>query len=169
MRDKIIFIGVSVVAVVAGTLVFLYGNGNLSRQSAEVESAQPAAVIVPFTKLMEGPQSAVSTRVNYLITSEKQLKDIWGMINATGTPPVIDFKMHTVLALFAGQKSTAGYAISALEVKDTDKRIVTISLTNPGEGCMLAQAVSAPFAIAVVPATSLPFTHEDVVTTKDCK
>ena len=169
MRDRIIFIGVSVVAVVVGALVFLYGNGNLPRQSAEVKDTLPAAVIVPFTKLMGGTQSDVSRRVNYLVTSEDELKEIWGMINATGTPPVIDFKTHTVLALFAGQKSTAGYAISALEVKDTDKRTVTVALTNPGAGCMLAQVVSAPFALAVVPATSLPFAHEDVVTTKDCE
>ena len=171
MRDKIIFIAVSVVAVVVAALVLLYGTKNLpSPQSPPtVQDAEPSVVAVPFTELAQGTQSKVSSRVNYHITSATELKEIWDLVNATGTPPSIDFTTHAVLAVFAGQKPTAGYSIAVKEVKDAERRMVTISLTNPGEGCMLAQALSAPYVLAVVPATSLPLTHEDVPSVVNCK
>lgn len=170
MRDKIIFISVSVVAVVVAALVLLYGTKNLpSPQPSAAQDTEPSAVAVPFTELAQGTQSKVSSRVNYHITSATELEEIWDLVNATGTPPVIDFTTHAVLAVFAGQKPTAGYSIAVKEVKDAQKRMVTVSLTNPGEGCMLAQALSAPYMLAVVPITSLPLTHEDVPSVVSCK
>lgn len=170
MRDKIIFISVSVVAVVVAALVLLYGTKNLpSPQPSAAQNTEPSAIAVPFTELAQGTQSKVSSRVNYHITSATELKEIWDLVNATGTPPAIDFATHTVLAVFAGQKPTAGYSIAVREVKDAENRMVTISLMNPGEGCMLAQALSAPYVLAVVPVTSLPLTHEDVPSVVSCK
>lgn len=170
MRDKIIFIGVAVVAIVIGVLVFLYGNvGTDTPSSASPSLAgydQSATVSVPFTKLAQGSESSVPMRVNYIITSPDQLDELWGLINATGTPPVVDFNTHAVLAVFAGEQSSSSIAIAKIE--DTDARMVSIAITKPGDSCAKKVATTSPYEIVMVATTPLTLTHTDLPPTVSC-
>lgn len=166
MRDKIIIISVAVLAIVIGVLIFLSGGANTPDVSPALASNQTPAVVVPFTKLMQGTHSNVATRVNYVITSATQLTELWKTIGATGTPPTIDFTKQTVLAVFAGTASSSSIAIA--KVEDTNARMVSISITSP-EGACATKVATSPYELAVVPVTSLPLTHADIVTTTKCQ
>ena len=71
MRDNKILIGVAVVAVVVGGAIFLY-SGSAWKGSPSASASLASAV--SFTPLVQGTESPVDKRVNYLITSEDQLK-----------------------------------------------------------------------------------------------
>ena len=167
MRDKIIIISVAVLAIVIGVLVFLSGSTTVPDSSSAVASNQPSAVVVPFTKLMQGTQSSIVTRINYLITSSAQLSELWKTIGAKGTPPAVDFTKQTVLAVFAGTASTSSIEIAKIE--DTNARMVSIALTKPDSTCPQKGVTASPYEIVTMPTTLLSLAHEDVLTTASCK
>jgi len=162
MRNALIVSGAVVVAVIVGTLLFLYGGENFSNKNYSIVTT------VPFTELAHGTQSDVATRTNYLITSASELEKLWKMIDAKGNPPVVDFAKSAVAAVFAGQKMTGGYAIAVSKVTDAQDRVVTITLSSPDSTCLFTQSITAPYQIIKLPKTSLSFTHEDQTATTSC-
>jgi hypothetical protein len=168
MRDKIIFIGIAVLVIVVGVLVFLFGSENAVRtQPAPVSESRTAEDTVSFTKIKQGNHSMVMGRVNYIVTSPSGLSELWNMVDATGTPPAVDFQKHSVIAVFAGNAPDAKITIT--KIKDTDTRLVSITLMKTDSSCVRNQPALSPYEIAIVPMTSLPLTHEDIVATTSCK
>lgn len=160
-RDVLILAGVAIIAIAIG--IFVFSSGRFSNNALVA-----SATVVPFTEIVRGSQSEVQRRVNYLITSASQFEELWKMVSATGTPPNIDFKTHVVIAVFAGQRPTAGYAITVAKIEDTNTRMVSIALAEPADDCVVAQAVTTPYEIVAMPTTPLQFAHKDTVTTVNC-
>ncbi len=162
MQTRFVILGV-IVIIALGALVFLFGRGNLQ---SDIGMRSVAAIDVPFEKLVEGTHSAVSTRKNYIITSEAQMKELWTLLDATTTPPVIDFSTHSVIAVFAGQDSCLD--ISVTRIEDTEDRMVSVEIAKASDSCAKGQSPTSPYEIVVIPATTLPLTHEDSSTTVSC-
>jgi len=156
MKVTLVFLGLALVVAMAGVSMKNSNRGG------------PAAVTVPFTALAEGARSEVSSRVNYLVTTQEELSALWELLKEPPPPPTVDFNAKVVAAVFAGKAPTTGYSITVAEVQDVDKRVVKIELTKPDESCVLAQSVTAPYQIIELPKTSLPFTHADTWVTKPC-
>jgi hypothetical protein len=152
-RDTLTIGGVALISVAIGVVVFL--SGAVTNRSS--------VVTVPFTTLIQGRQSAVARRVNYFITSSAQLSEIWKVVNASGTPPKVDFKKQAVIAVFAGNESSSSIAVAKIE--DTNARMVSIAIAKPD---CTANADASPYEIVAVPTTSLPLAHTDIPTTVDC-
>lgn len=64
-------------------------------------------------------------------------------------PPLsgIDFEKNAVVAAFAGTKKSGGYTV---EIKKTANKI-TLSVVEPPKDAMTTQALTAPFAVALIP------------------
>ncbi len=163
MNNKILFTSGLFATVITGVLYLTHSVAH-----APLTEKDPSKVTVPVTKLAEGSQSTVKTRVNYLITSPDEFKKLWTMVSATGTPPEIDFNTQAVIGVFAGESPTTGYAISVTKVSDAQERKVSVVLKKPDARCIEAQMVTTPWEVVAVAATSIPFTHEDIVTTTPC-
>lgn len=166
MHDKFILIGVPIVAIAIGVLVLLFSIEAPSQIHLPAGSIQPAAVVVPFTTILQGKQSAVQKRVNYSITSADEFSGLWKLVNATGTPPTIDFKTHQVLAVFAGDESST--SISIAKIEDATERLVSITVVELDGACASKVAVTSPYEIISVPMTSLPLAHKDILATTTC-
>ena len=163
-RDYIGIIIVAVIAVAIGVYMFYSGQS----LSPDFINNQRAAVIVSFEALAEGPRSKIESRVNYLITTQEELVELWEFLEEPPPVPTVDFNKKVVAAVFAGEVPTSGYDIAVVEVQDADKRVVKIELIKPDKSCILAQSVTAPYQVIELPKTSLPFTHADIWTTKVC-
>ncbi|MBU6491016.1 protease complex subunit PrcB family protein [Patescibacteria group bacterium] len=170
MRNILAIVGLVVAATIIGAFVFLYGGNTFPSRSslAPAYNNPPDKTTIPFTELAHGAHSSIPVRANYLITSEDQLSELWKMIDAGGQTPKVDFATQSVIAIFAGQKPTAGYTIAVSNVEDAATRDVTITLTSPGGSCLLAQSLTAPYQVVELPKTSLAFTHKDLATTLSC-
>jgi hypothetical protein len=152
-------------AIVIGVLAFFYFQGSFSNVLAFTQK-QPAEV--PFSKMLEGTNSPVDTRVNYLIKSADELTQLWGMLGATGTPPTIDFGSSAVAAVFAGAQPTHGYQIVVSKVEeDSASRKVVVTIAKPPANCVMG-STTTPYEVISFPKTSLPLAHEDVWTTAPC-
>ncbi|MDD3531262.1 MAG: protease complex subunit PrcB family protein [Candidatus Pacebacteria bacterium] len=164
-RDRLIIVGVALVAVCTGVYLFL--SGKFSDMPLP-SNAPAAATTVPFTPLVSGSQSAVTDRVNYFITSSDQLSELWKMINASSTPPKVDFNKDAVIAVFAGQQPTTGYVIKVSKIVDSSARLVSITIAKPAESCISGESLTAPYELVAVPLTALPLAHEDLLATANC-
>lgn len=165
-RDALILTGAVVVAICVGIFAFLANGGNFANIFSSTASRDSVAYMVPFTKIAGGSQSSVDRRVNYFITSPSELSELWGMVNATGTPPSVDFSTHAVIAVFAGKEPSS--SITVAKIEDANERIVSIAVTKPDGACSTNKAAASPYEIVAVSATSLPLTHTDLVTTTTC-
>lgn len=168
MRSALIMGGVVLAVVIIAVLVFLYSGGNLNTVPSAATENHPIVTAVPFTKLVQGTQSGVSIRTNYLITSASGLEKLWKMIVANGKMPVVDFTAYSVAAVFAGEKPTDDYAIAVSKVEDTNVRTVVVTLAQPDASCKPKHSATAPYELIVLPKTSLTFTHEDRIATTSC-
>jgi hypothetical protein len=69
--------------------------------------------------------------------------------------PKVDFSQYIAMALFLGQKRTGGYGLQVRRIDSHPKSIVVhISLIGPGKGCTSTQALTQPYQIVKLPATS---------------
>ena len=60
----------------------------------------------------------------------------------------IDFRKHTVVAVFAGEKPTAGYSVRVTKVeKNSDACVVHHTVTAPAKDAMVAQMITYPYVV----------------------
>ena len=170
MQNRPVIIGTALLAIALGVLVFLSDRDRnfQSNPSTDTLESSVSSKTISFTRLAYGSRSSVATRVNYLITSADQLKDLWKLTDATSTPPAVDFKTHAVIAVFAGEKPSDGYAVAVSKIEDSEKRMVSVALTSPDDTCATKRSTVAPYEILLMPVTPLSLTHEDVLTPVSC-
>jgi hypothetical protein len=87
------------------------------------------------------------------------------MIDATSTPPKVDFGKSVVLAVFAGKGSNA--AITVAKIQDASARLVSVDIMTPNVTCAKKSSIS-PYELVAVSKTSLEVTHEDISSPSDC-
>ena len=164
MDKKILFMS----GLLSTTVIGLLATVQYPVQEVLAETTAQT-LTVPFTTIVQGEQSGVAARVNYLITSPDELSALWASIRATSTPPSIDFTTQAVLAIFAGESSEASVSVAKItDALGAGQRMVSIAITKPDVFCTGEVTTTSPYAIVAVPATSLPLTHEDIVTTANC-
>ncbi|MFA6503273.1 MAG: hypothetical protein WCT45_03405 [Candidatus Paceibacterota bacterium] len=173
MKDKIIFVGVAVLAVVVAVLLFLFGTGNMTSERSGVATtpsatSEPSGAVVPFTKLLQGNHSMVMGRVNYIVTSPSDLSELWKMVDASGKPPAVDFSKQSVIAVFAGQLPAAAAMITVSKIVDSNARTVSIAVAKPSDECGKEQTLVTPYEIILVPTTTLPLAHKDIPVEANC-
>jgi len=162
-------LGLAIVIAAIGGFIYYGGSGKLPFSFGSGSSVADQGTEVAFVELAHGTYSEVSIRKNYLINTPEQLRTLWSMTDAQGDVPNVDFGQYEVLAVFAGDEPTSGYAIAVSDVRDSDaQRFVSVTLSTPGASCVLAPAESQPYQIIEVPVTTLPFAHQDSSKTISC-
>jgi len=109
-----------------------------------------------FTVLAEGSNSGIDEMNEAIISSQVEMDEMWKEHTAGvvlgAVAPAVDFETETVIAVFAGQKSSGGYGVEVTEVVETDwELIVYVDYTEPSEGSFTTQAITQPFQIISIP------------------
>lgn len=95
------------------------------------------------------------------IATEGELRAALGFGAVLGTPepaPAVDFSNEAVLAVFMGQKRTAGFglALHETEVAVADGRAtLVVRFEEPPPGAMLAQVVTSPCLLLRLPRSGI--------------
>ena len=70
---------------------------------------------------------------------------------AVDTPPPVDFRKHTVMVVFAGERPTGGWSV---RVTGVDKRgsscAVEYEVKGPPRGAMVTQVITHPYAVILL-------------------
>lgn len=126
---------------------------------AQAESqAHPSTGL--FTVLQQGTISAIDQERFEVIRNKPTFKSLWKQHNAAISPPPplpnVDFSKDMVIAVFSGNKNTGGYVLNFDALENRGDRLEAIlTLSQPGNQCMVAQVITAPFVIVKTRRTSL--------------
>lgn len=163
-----------IASVAVGGLLYLYGGPSFHRPYV---NTSPTAPFTPqpqagLTTLASGDAPNVTDRVNYRITTDAQLTELWQMLYTdSGNPvPNVDFNKYEVLALFDGSHTTGGYGIQLTSLKDAGgTRTVVITHFIPGDSCVPPGGISSPFLLVEVPKSSLPIDRVEQTVANQCE
>jgi hypothetical protein len=111
---------------------------------------------VPITREFRGQQGSFPD-AGYMVV---QRPEIWQLLWGNTTAPDVDFSKESVLVATLGQQATAGYDIRITDVRDTGTGIVGyVAQTQPAAGSIVAQVISFPFDMVVVPKLTQPVSY----------
>lgn len=172
MRDAVIIAGICGISVLVGAGLFFFGPEafrTIPDQTSEA-STNPAQGEVAVTLLSEGAYAPVAERKNYVFRTEEEFATFWTSIfGIDATAPYVDFDTYQVIGVFAGERVTGGYRIAVDAVSDQGGvRTVTITLTEPGDDCIVTQAMTAPYQVVLAPKTILPLAKNERTETLSC-
>lgn len=96
----------------------------------------------------------------------------WAGTGATAAAPDVsdvDFEKEVAVGIFAGEKPTGGWKIGPnVEVKVQGRfGAVSYEVIGPGEGCQSTQALTSPYLVLAVKASTVRFTKSEK--TEPCK
>jgi hypothetical protein len=91
-----------------------------------------------------------------VIKDQRSWADIWTELKQDSPQPSLDDK-HMAVAIFSGTKPTAGYTVSVRGAREENGRdVVEYVETGPAPDRMVAQVLTHPWVVAILPATTLP-------------
>lgn len=100
-----------------------------------------------FRIIAEGTQSKVEEPFIFIARDAKTYAHLQTLVENLPDVSTIDFSKEAVVAAFAGTKPTAGYGV---RIRKTGEKIA-IDVAEPRKDLMLAQIITMPYKIAVVP------------------
>lgn len=131
----------------AGLVLGLVGCGGGDQEVSR--AGEP----VPIQREFTGQQGPVGDRGFFVVQRPEAWQALWGDRAA----PAVDFATSTVLVALMGQQPTAGYSIDITDVRATGTRIIAyVDETRPNRGDVVAQVITTPFAMVVVPKLTQP-------------
>ena len=111
--------------------------------------AQSAAL--PMRVLDQGQQSAVEERRTAVASTAEAIAALWRAHSAKPLPDV-DPARESVVAVFLGNRPSAGYAVQIESVTTSgDGAVVRYRERRPAPGLLTAQVLTFPFSIVAVP------------------
>lgn len=136
-------------------------------------SGQQQGSEVKFDTLGKAQTSEHGEKENYVVNSQEEWRQLWDKITgptARAMPVPVNFDKETVVAVFQGQKGSAGYTIEVTKILQANGTLeVFITGTSPGKNCLTAAVITAPYHIIKVEkfTREVKFTQEQKVT--DCR
>lgn len=91
--------------------------------------------------------------VRVITENDQWTKFLSESLGFAGTAPGVDFRSHQVVAIFAGQKPTAGYSVQVQKVSDDSqpgqpsRGTVHYRIIAPPPDAFLAQVLTYPFVL----------------------
>lgn len=126
--------------------------------AAKAAEAKDRADAMPAP--LEGSQSGITEPGESLIRSASAWRELWLRHHARADRvprlPLVDFETEQVIAIFAGEKPTAGYRVKIVDIEDSTwngepARVVRYRIQGPPKNALTAQVISQPFLFRIVP------------------
>jgi len=109
----------------------------------------------------KGAQSNVDDRLTASARTEAEWAALWKKHNYDKPAPAVDFSKEMIVAVFAGSRPTAGFAVDITSAAEREGRlVVSYRETKPGGGAITAQVLTSPYHIAAVPKSALAVVFE---------
>lgn len=133
-------------------------NGGVPGRSARTgaTSAPPTMTSAqPFVRLYSAQNSGYRLGNETAIRDQAGWTAAWSTIHG-GTPgepaPSVDFTRDMVLLIALGERNSGGYTVRVDGVTPAGRgAVVRYTITEPGEGCMTTQALTAPVVAVRAP------------------
>lgn len=110
-------------------------------------------VASPLATLAKGHDSRLAEPRRFVVRDPQAFAAVWGAHAGAGAaPPAVDFDAHMVIAVFAGQRPSAGYDVTIRAVERRDAALVIdVEETQPKPSRVAAQVLVSPYHVVTVP------------------
>lgn len=135
-----------------GNFVVLTLNAQDEKQADKKEEKEKEEVIVNYEVIQQGTYSGKKDPIAQIITAKQDWEHIWKQHVSVLVPqppvPEIDFETEVVVAIFAGEKKSGGYAIVIKKVsEELNDVVVRYKLTEPQPNSFTIQVITQPYVM----------------------
>ena len=117
---------------------------------------------IDFTTITQGTDSGYQSASQMVIDNSEQWSNCWQLHTDNAEPPLslpqVDFTRYSVVAVFAGEKPTSGYAVEIVRAEtggsQTKERLllaITVRHRQPKAGDFVTEALTYPYHIIRMP------------------
>ncbi len=124
---------------------------------------------IPFATLAKGTSGGPSEPSDMIVRDAAVLESLWVTISPepekAAPLPAVDFGVDMVIAVFAGQKPSSGYAIEVKSIQDVGESIhVQVVDTKPPPEVATMTVITHPYHVVKLPKLDKPvkFFHSEV-------
>lgn len=108
-----------------------------------------------LSTLDQGVKSGVREELRLVLRDPHEWQELWRRHTAgqfsPSPPPVVDFTREMVIAVFLGEKTTAGYTVEVVEARMLEDTLhVRVKVASPPPGVFLLPVLTQPFHIVKV-------------------
>jgi hypothetical protein len=135
------------------TLTALLAGGCAAQTPCPPPTAGAGTLATPTLDIAKGVDSRIDRSRRVVIRDAASWQALWREHAGLDTsPPDVDFANEMVVGAFAGERLTAGYAITIQSVQPCGKRVqVTVREAAPGTSEVTAQVLTRPFHLVRTP------------------
>lgn len=109
-----------------------------------------------FKTIDKGFRSGVTSPERLVIKDAQTWQDLWKRHSPMRPMPAVDFSTRMLIAVFAGEKATGGYAITIYKVAEEGKTItVHFHEISPPPDAIVVQVITQPYHIVEIEKTPL--------------
>lgn len=149
------------------------GAGAPSPSAPNAPSPAPAVADqpMPIVRLYDAQYSGYTSPTETVVNDRAAWASAWRQLHtdSAGDPPAVDFTRDAVVVVAVGERSSGGTQVRIDDVTASGGGVlVRYTVTEPGEGCMSTQAITAPVAAVRVPRPAGPVRFERRVTRAAC-
>ena len=118
---------------------------------------------LPITTVVRGSSSQILEARQVVVQNPEAWRALWKEHSAVPLPAdVPDFARETIVAVFLGQRPTAGYAIDIASVtQQNGVFVVEYTERKPSSNTSTAQVLTSPFQIIRIPRPSGPIVFRE--------
>lgn len=105
-----------------------------------------------FTRIAEGPQSAIEEPRQVAVRTAAEWSALWKAHDPNDPAPPVDFTKTTAVGVFLGTKPTGGHGVEITRVRRDGPALVVEYVEHaPPRDALVSQALTSPFQIVAVP------------------
>lgn len=102
--------------------------------------------------IARGTFSQVAEAKEVFVRTPAEWNALWTSHAPSQTAPTVDLSAHAVAAVFLGARSTGGFSVEIVRVRDEAGTLVIEYVERqPGPDALVTQALTTPFHIVKVP------------------
>jgi hypothetical protein len=163
-RKEFVVVALVVVVAVIAVVAFLLTRDSDDAKATpltftEFNPAGPTSVRTNDATLWNTPQQFVVRSMNDWSAKDLPFDSLRS----------VDFAQNMLVAYAPGQQASGGHTVAITGVNGDDKDVtVSVVETAPGANCTASQALTAPKAMVLIPASAAEVTFDVKKETKDC-
>ena len=122
-----------------------------------------SASSVPVRSIEKGTQTFIDVSRQVTAHTAEEWSALWRQHAPNRPMPTVDFSREMVVGIFAGSRSTAGYAIEIVSAEVREGALVVrYRETAPGRAAVTAQVITTPYHLVAVPKRDGPVRFEKI-------
>lgn len=122
-------------------------------------ASQPIPALAGHWSGFHGGQNAFTVRA---LRNVAEWDAFWQQVERNPPRP-LDPAGEMAVVVFLGERRTGGYSVEIVRVRaENQKLVVEYRETTPAPGLMVTQALTSPWAVAIVPRSALPVVAEKI-------